>query len=353
MEAGETQLFRSVNYNPTALGTNGYSVPEPHSGIRKWLSIYATALALLLAFTIGFFLVQGNGKLDSANARFSLGLNLIGSAIFALLFATLTTWVLDRNQRDSIEEIIHSGMDQIAANVSVLGKVYLPLAEYPALDTFGVGFNRALMESIERSRVYDFCGPSPRFVAARLRRIKNCPEQIRVSMIDPRLGASVMRRAADREKWASSAGNTIVEIEKLFREELVQAIVALFDFRMTCPVNVVYTNDLVVYRMELTDDAVFFSWYHGPSSSDKEMPEAAQFGNESLYYRVLRQEMTRRFEVLPNKVSFDSSQTDDDLMLHLYGITGTAYDASDLARMRREYAQYTAGLIVFLQSLGY
>jgi hypothetical protein len=321
--------------------------------MRKWLSIYSTAFTLLLALAIGVFLVQGSGKLDSASARFSLGLNLIGSAIFALLFATLTTWIIDRNQRDSIEEIIQSEMSRITTNVSMLSTIYLPLAEYPALDTFGVGFNRALMESIESSKVYDFCGPSPRFVVARLRRIRHCPEQIRVSMIDPRLNASVLRRAADREKWASSADKTIDEIVRLFRKELTQSIVALFDFRLVCPVNIVYTNDLVVYRMELTDNAVFFSWYHGPTSSDKEMPEAAQFGNESLYYRVLRQEMTRRFEVLPCKILFDSSQTDDDLITHLEDVTGETYGIGDLAEMRAEHAEYTKGLVSFLKEIGY
>jgi hypothetical protein len=320
---------------------------------RKWLSIYATALAIILALAIGVFLVQSSGKLDSGSARFSLGLNLIAAAVFASIFATLTTWIVDRNQRESIEYIIRSSTDQLLGNIAMLGKVYLPAAEYPASDTFGNRFNRALMQSMESSKVYDFCGPSPRFVAARLRRIRNCPEQIRISMIDPASDSSVMRRAGDREKWASSAGKTIGELESQFREELIKTIVSLFDFRVTRPVNIVYTQDLVVYRTELTDDSVFFSWYHGPTSSDKEMPESAQFGNESLYYRVLRQEMTRRFEVLQRRVVFDSSHTDNDLLTHLHNLTGIKYTPDSLARMRLEYAASTAGLTSFLEGLGY
>src|SRR5262249_40154570 len=135
-----------------------------------------------------------------AGARFSLGLNLIGSAIFALIFASLATWVLDRNQRASIEDIVRAGVSDAIAGTGLLTRVYLPGAGYPALDTFGPGVYRAPLQSIESSKVYDFCGPSPRFVAARLRRIKHCPEQIRVSMMDPTLNSAIMRRAADREK---------------------------------------------------------------------------------------------------------------------------------------------------------
>lgn len=328
-------------------------MPHKTVRLRTWLSIYASALAILLAVSIGIFLVQGNGSLDSRDAKFSLGLNLIGSAIFALIFSSLVTWVLDRNQRENFDETLNSSANRIVASVSILRETYLPVAEFPALDTFGEDFNRSLMRSIEASKIYDFCGPSARFVAARLKRVVHCPEQIRISMIDPSLDSAVMRRAADREKWSSSAGKNISELEKLLREELLLTTVSLFDFRTTCPVQLVYTSDLVVYRMELTDDSVFFSWYHGPASSGKEMPESVQFGNSSLHYQVLRQEMSRRFEILPKKVLFDSSYTESDLLIHLKDLTGKRYLPGDLTQMRLKYDEYTKELTKFLKSLGY
>lgn len=130
-------------------------------------------------------------------------------------------------------------------------------------------------------------------------------------------------------------------------------IVSLFDFRTSCPVHIVYTNDTVVYRMELTDNAVFFSWYHGPQSAGKEMPESVQFSSESMCYLVLREEMTRRFEVSERKVSFESRHADVDLLAHLTTLTGKRFDAGDLTKMRASYDVYGKSLREFLRTLGY
>lgn len=326
---------------------------ERRDRTRTLFAIYASALAILLALAIGILLVQGNGDLVSKTAKFELGISLIGSAIFALIFSSIATWVLDRNQRDNLQEDLEANLDKIVYRISAIQTTYLPVAEFPALDSFGDHYNRVLMQSIERSSMYDFCGPSARYVAARLRRLTHCPEEIRISMIDPSLDSAVMRRAADREKWSSSAGKTVVELEQLLRRELLLTMVSLFDFRTTRPVRMVYTPDLVVYRMELTDDSVFFSWYHGPQSSGKEMPASSQFGNDSLLYQVLHQEMTRRFEIYSKKVLFDSSYSERDFLLHLKEMTGARYTRDDLAGMRVEYEMYTQDLTKFLHGLGY
>jgi hypothetical protein len=326
---------------------------QDNSYLRRWLSIYATALAIVVAVLGGIILAATSGAFRADVAELSIGLDLIASAIFALIFASLVTWVLDRNQRASMNQLLSASNSELIMQIASLETKYLPSAEFPALDGFGEKFNRALMESIEGSKIYDFYGPSPRFVAARLKRIRRSPEEVRVAMMDPALGSAIIRRAADREKWQSSAGKGLDQLEREFREELRMAIVSLFDFRTTCPVRVVYTSDLVVYRTELTDDDVFFSWYHGPSSSGKEMPESAQFGNDSLYYQVIRNEMSRRFEVLPRKVAFDATQSDTHLIQHLQDITGESYGPDDLVRVRREYLVYTKELTDYLIRIGY
>ena len=320
---------------------------------RAILAIYASALAILLALAIGIFLVQDSGNLASRSARFNLGLGLISSAIFALIFSTLTTWVLNRNQRAITGEMLESNSNVVVTRIAQLEHVYMPIAHYPASDKFGEKYNIALMQSIESSPIYDFSGPSARYVAARLRLVRHCPQQIRISMIDPAIDSAVMRRAADREKWASSGSKTLAELEKELRHELIMTIVALFDFRSTCPVSIVYSLDLVVYRMELTDTNVFFSWYHGSESSGKEMPQAVEFGNQSLYYQVLRQDMTRRFEVLPKRVLFESRTSEADLQEHLRDLTGIRYTTSDLRELRAAYIENTKSFTAFMRRLGY
>lgn len=126
---------------------------------RRWLSLYATAFAVVVALLIGLVLVIGNGDIGSSEARFALGLNLIASALFTLVFAAFATWVLDRNQRDALDETLQRQGEEVFKRIGELHPRYLPVAEYPASQTFGVAFNQALMESLNGSPVYDFYGP--------------------------------------------------------------------------------------------------------------------------------------------------------------------------------------------------
>lgn len=338
---------------------------------RRWLSIFATGFAILLAIVVGLLLVLGNGDLSSKDARFALGLNLLASALFAAVFSGLATWVLERNQSDTIREMIDQGnsatLAQIAgirelidqgnsatvAQIAGLHPTYLPIAHFPPSDSFGIAYNKAVMKSIDRAQSYEFCGPSARYVVARLKMVPTCPGSVRVAMIGPHLRPSIIRRAADREKWVSQAGKNVDELEQIVRQELIATIVSLFDFRRSCPVHIAYTSDTVVYRMELTDDAVFFSWFHGPSSANKEMPEAVQFRKESMYYQVLRQEVNRKFEVAEHKITFDAHHTEADLLAHLRDLTGRDYEPADLVSLRAFYESNTEKLRDFLRDLEY
>lgn len=320
---------------------------------RRWLSFYAPALALLVIVLVGILLVWGNGDLRSPEAKFAIGLNLFASAIFALVFASLSSWVASQIQNATLQDSLYDFKDEILRRISDRDARYLPFEQFPASDSFDEAFNRSLMTSIEGSGTYDFCGPSARFVAARLRMVRNCPQSIRIAMIDPGMSAAVTRRAADRQAWLSSEDKKHEELEKEFRDELMMTIVSLFDLRNTVPVRIVYTSDMVVYRMELTDDSVFFSWYHGDSSSGREMPESAKFGAESLYFNVLRREMTRRFEILPKQIVFDSSKNDSDLLNHLRAISGMSLTPAEIQIWREKHPAYTNSFTRFLESLGY
>lgn len=327
--------------------------PTPSSRLRRTLAWYGFALATVVTVAVGVVLVLRDSTLTSNQVQSAIGLNLIAAAIFSAAFAALSTWISARNDRDTMVEsfavMTSSLRDQLAAD----NLRYLPVNRFPPSDSFDDGFNRVLMDDIGGSRVYDFCGPSARFVAARLAHVRTPPQQVRVAMMDPGSASSIVRRAADRQRWASSAGRTLAQLQADLRDELLITIVALFDYRTTAPVRLVYTDDAVVYRMELTDRSLFFSWYHGPDSAGKEMPEAVQFSVDSMYYQVMQQEMTRRFEVLRKQVHFESGQSDDDLLRHLHEMTGRRVDAAELATLRADYDHYADDFHQYLTRLGY
>jgi hypothetical protein len=131
-----------------SLSSKGRSPDNKVARLRRRLSLYASAFAITVALAIGIGLVYGNGDIGSAEARFTLGLNLTASAIFALVFATFASWVLDRNQRENIEEVLQREAREILTRVGTLKPKYLPIAEFPASHTFGEAFNHALMASL-------------------------------------------------------------------------------------------------------------------------------------------------------------------------------------------------------------
>jgi transcriptional regulator with XRE-family HTH domain len=161
---------------------------------------------------------------------------------------------------------------KLRGEIAATNLTYLPIATYSPVDPvngYGDYFNIDMTRSLEKTSFYAFRGPSARYVAARLRRARSYPQEVRVAMLNPGDSAAISRRSSDRLQWLRSEGKTAADLERELHDELINTVVSLFDYRKICPVQLLYVEDTAVYRYEMFDDSVFVSWYHGPQSAGR------------------------------------------------------------------------------------
>jgi hypothetical protein len=329
-------------------------VAASRSALRKVLGWYAFGLASVVCLSAGLLLTLEDHTLTGATVASAIGVNLIASVAFAVVFSTLSNRIQERGLRETVSEQIGELSRTLFQEMAESNQAYLPLATYPPLDPldgYGDQFNTDMTHSLESTGFYAFRGPSPRYVAARLRCSRRPPQQVRVVSMSPGDRRAIARRASDRRQWARQRGKDLPTLQRELREELVRNVVALFDYRHVCPVELAYIEDTAVYRFEMFDDSMYLSWFHGPQSAAHEMPESFRFGAESVVYRIMRQDLLRKFEIAPVSVRFTIDQDDDFLARHLEQLLAEPVTAADLRRWREEYDGYVADFVDYIQGL--
>jgi hypothetical protein len=309
----------------------------PARRLRKLLVLYSFLLACAIVLLIGIVLVNQDEEMTFGVVASAVGLNLIASVLFALIFVVLTNWVQDRNIHESISEGFSDLTELLDRNAAKANRLFMPSKRYEALNpvgnNFGDAYNLDITRDLEDSGTFAFDGPSARYVAVRLHAAKHHPHQVRIAMISPANQRAISRRAADRRSWPSCQGIPVEQIERELADELFMNIVSLFDCRHLCPIEILYYNHTAVYRHVLLDQAVYVSWYH---SQQMEMPDSYRFGKESFIYSAFRMDLMRKFEMSTDKVVFDASHDDDVLVAHLQRLTGRLITSADVDRWRTE-----------------
>jgi hypothetical protein len=326
----------------------------PAGRLRRTLVWYSFGTACCVALVIGVVLVLQDHTLNASQVSSSIGLNLIGSVVFAIMFALLANWVQDRNVQETISEGFGELTDRVTQNMARTNRLFLPAKRYEALnptDSFGDDYNLDLTVELEDTGFFAFYGPSARYVAARLLATRHHPQQIRVAMIGPANRRAISRRASDRASWLKSQGQPIEEIGRQLEDELLMNIVSLFDCRRLCPIEILYNDDTAVYRYVMLDQSVYVSWYHSAQSAQMEMPESYRFGKDSFVYSTFRMDLMRKFEISTDKVIFEAGDDDAVLIAHLRGLTGRTITDEDLDRWRTEQRRDSAAFLGYLTTL--
>jgi hypothetical protein len=323
----------------------------PSRKLRNRLVTYAFALGYLVVLVIGIVLVAQDHSLTARQVASAVGLNLVASVVFALIFSLLTVQVQERTMQENIEERFTELSANVVATISHNTRTYLPTANYRASDEFDPIFNRDVMRSFATSGNYSFRGPSPRYLPARIKTVRQAPQHIRVIMLDPRLEKAVARRAADRRARPSSQGKTLDDLIAELNDELLMSIVALFDCRRICPVDIIYSGETGVTRTELFDDAVYLTWYHTEASAGRTFPESVRFPVGSLVYETTKLEVGRQYEINELAAQFRSSNRDEDLVAHLRTLTRGASGPEEVFRLRQRYDEFSTPFVRFLEGL--
>ncbi len=309
--------------------------------MRRSLVDYAFATASLVVLIVGVVFVNLDRSLSGRQVLANLGLNLIASVIFAVIFSWLSGRVQEASLQESLEDSFTEFSNKLTATVAQGNADFLPNALYPPAESDERRVRHPLQcgHDAQPGRDGILClsrPPSARYVAARLRASNHYPQQVKVAMLSPGDTMAIQRRAADRVYWERFEGKDIQQLEEELRQELIWSVVSLFDYRRFCAVDLMYVEDTAVYRYEMFDDSVYISWYHGAQSHAKEMPESLRFPANSFLYKTLQLDLVRRFEISNNKVTFTRAQNDDFLAQHLAELLGEPVDQSDIDRWRQE-----------------
>ncbi|MGV9614310.1 hypothetical protein [Nocardia xishanensis] len=321
------------------------------SALQKKVMLYAIALAYVVTFAVGVFLALLDESLTGREIASAIGLNLVASAIFATFFALIATRSQDQNLQATLRESFAAMSDQVIDRAFQANSTYLPQRTYPATTGFDPVFNRDMQQAMAGSTLYACSGPNPWYVPARLRQSDNPPDQVVVRMISPAFDKAVRRRVADRRLLPRLRGVPMDEMIRDYRDSLLTALVALFDCRDICPIDVVFAEDSAVTRHEICDNGVFIAWYRGPDSQTKTFPHALRFSSDALLYKTLRLDILRAREIADHVLAFRAATTEADLIAALAACTGSLLDPDDIARRRSKYATESAAFVRHLRSL--
>jgi hypothetical protein len=312
---------------------------------------YSFGTACGVALAAGVLLTTLDDHLTVAEVSSAIGLNLIASVVFALMFVALANWVQDRNVQSTIRDGFRELGEQVMHNVATADQMFVPQKMYEPVNpgsTYGDDFNRDVTRDLEVSNFFAFNGPSARYVAARLLAARHQPTQIRIAMIGPANRQAIHRRAFDRRSWAGNEGQTIERIKRDLRRELLVNVVGLFECRHICPIEILYIDGTAVYRHVMLDKAMYLSWYFGPKSAQMELPESYRFARESFVYELFQMDLARKFEMAEDRVVFNANHDDQFLLGHLRQITGEDIPETELELWRAEHKKESKSFSTYM-----
>ncbi|MBA9004998.1 hypothetical protein [Thermomonospora cellulosilytica] len=313
------------------------------------MKLYGLLLASLVLAVGGVSLAVLDGDLSRGEAFSAIGLNLVASVIFALFYTTISGNIQERMLMEQIEGTIGSVSQELLGKLAGYEAHYMPAATYDAGTQFSEEYNDAVSQSLATTTSYMFRGTSAKYVPPRLHLApRGRLRRVSILMLDPRAKAAIEARAAIKRDQTNST-KTVTELAREVTDEILMSVVALFDCRHFCESEIAFTRDVAATRIELFDDAVYISWYQGPDSAKKPIPESLKFARGTFPYEVHAQEAHLRFRQTddpPLKISSHTSEA--DLLQHLTKLAGRTVTRDDVTNWRQEHARLVHEFTNFL-----
>jgi hypothetical protein len=328
-----------------------HAAPRPPNP-QKALYRYAFALAIVIsaALSITFFVIDNetSTKVKLASAGASLG----SSVVFALIFTGLANREFNQLIREEIRASFRAHSATLLTEIREWNRDYLPTDRYPGTAGFDSSFNRDLMRDLQASTLYTFRGASAKYVPVRVAHSGGTLTSLRVIVLNPNSGAAVQRRARDRAQNPKYAGVSAAELQGKLLTEVRASVIALFDCRFTCAVDISFVDsEPAVTRLELLDGAAYVSLYHSGGSAVHAYPETVRFDRSNALYSVYLLETNRQFEDAPMRTRFGSRDGDSDLDRHLTSLGLGATSLDELATIRIANKAFADEFLTHLRSL--
>lgn len=313
---------------------------------RSRLALYGVLLASAVVIALGVGLVITGSDIASA-----IGLNLIASVLFALLFSFISGRIQERLLLERIEAMVGGVSQELLGKLAGYEDRYMPVRTYEAGDQWDPAYNGDVSDSLTNTVAYAFRGTSAKYVPTRLRKAPRGRLQfVRITMLDPRSRETLQARAAIRKDQTRS-GKEVQDIADEIKNEILMSVVALFECKAFCAPEIHFVRDVAATRSELFDDAVYISWYQGPESAKRPFPESLKFARGTFPYQVQAQELHQRHGLAGYKIKIDQNTNEADILSDLSELAGRSVTPGDLRGWSAEHARYVENFEKFLDRI--
>ena len=303
---------------------------------------YALALVLACASLVALILLYADRSIPIKDKATQVGAGLAASIIFAVIYTIFANREYAELIRSEIADQLADHLNNILHHIRQLDQLFLPTDQYPATQELDSRFNRDLTQDLCSSSFYFFRGTSAKYVPARLRIADHHLEVCQVILLDPRDSATIEARAIDRRRRPESEGKTLPEIENEIQGEILLALVALFDCRDQCDVEVGFSTSTSPVRIEVFDNAIYTSLYRSPDSERNTHPETARFSKDSQTYLIFRDECRRQMQLASSRKHFTTGESDLNLCQYVATLGFTGIGLAELQAQRIEYSNFIA-----------
>jgi hypothetical protein len=281
-----------------------------------------------------------------------IGTGLAASIIFAVIYTIFANREFSELIRAEITEQLTDHMNEILHDIKQLNELFLPTDQYPATREFDPRFNRDITSDICHSSSYFFRGTSAKYVPARLHAADHHLELAQVILLDPRDRSAIEARAADRRRRPEHDGKARAEIEQEIRNEILLALVALFDCREQCDIEIGLSATTSPVRIEIFDRAVYTSLYRSAESLRNTHPETVRFSRDSQPYLIFEDECRRQMQLATLRRRFTTRDTDSDLIDFASALGFAGVGQAELEHERQKYRAFIAPFISALATIG-
>lgn len=318
---------------------------------KSRVALYGVWLASALVVTVGVGLAFLDKRLTGGQIASAIGLNLIASVLFALLFSFISGRVQERLLLERIEATIGGVSQELLGKLAGFEDSYMPTRTYDAGDQWDTAYNSDVTASLNKTVAYAFRGTSAKYVPSRLCKApRGRLQYVRIIILDPRSQETMQARAAIRKDQTRS-GMEVRDIAGEIKDEILMSVVALFECRAFCSPEIHFVRDVAATRSELFDDAVYISWYQGPESARRQFPESLKFSQGTFFYQVQAQELHQRHLLAGYKMKIDQNTNEADIISHLSELAERQVTPDDLRGWSAKYAQYVEEFEKFLDQI--
>ena len=313
---------------------------------------YALALVLACASLIAIILLYADRSIPLKDKFTQIGAGLAASIIFAIIYTVLANREYAELIRSEIETQLEDHLTDILHHIKQLNQLFLPTDQYPATKDFDPRFNKDLNRDLCRSTFYFFRGTSAKYVPARLRVCDHRLEVAQVILLDPRDNATIEARARDHRRRPEYEGKALEAIEEQIRDEILLALVALFDCRDQCDIEIGFSTSTSPVRIEVFDNAIYTSLYTSADSQRNTHPATARFSRDSQTYQIFRDECRRQLQLASCRRRFTTGENDQDLSDFVASLGFTDIGSAELVQQREEYRAFSSPFSETLMTTG-